>query len=177
MKNLVLDLDQTLISTEHFKEEWLKRPPPRGTKRYVIPGTFVVVTRPHLREFLDYVFANFRVSVWTAASKSYGLWILRHVFPRVHRLKLRYFFFSYHTLASERRRGGHKDLSLLWETYGLPEFSRKNTVIVDDNDEVCRVNAPNTCINVTPWYFDREDSADDKELLRVANRLRRWAES
>ena len=39
-------------------------------------GHYKVFERPGLQEFLDYLFANFNVSVWTAASKSYALFII-----------------------------------------------------------------------------------------------------
>jgi TFIIF-interacting CTD phosphatase-like protein len=174
MKNLILDLDQTLISAERYRRDYLDAPTPKGTKRFVIPGTYVLVTRPHLKEFLDFAFANFAVSVWTAASKSYGLWILGHVFPREHRRKIRYFFFSYHTRASERVRAGHKDLSLLWTNYKLKEFSRENTFIVDDNEEVCAANG-SQCIDIAPWYFTQPEK-NSRIFSEIRTREKRFRE-
>ena len=36
-------------------------------------GYYIVFERPGLQEFLDYLFANYIVSVWTAATKDYAI--------------------------------------------------------------------------------------------------------
>ena len=40
-------------------------------------GTYIICERPHLSDFMDWLFKNFNVSVWTAASKDYALFIIK----------------------------------------------------------------------------------------------------
>jgi hypothetical protein len=37
---------------------------------------YKIFERPHLQKFLNWLFENFTVSVWTAASKTYALFII-----------------------------------------------------------------------------------------------------
>jgi len=75
--NLLLDLDQTVISAETMEELG-----PKQKKRAELfraddmDGYYTVCSRPHLQQFLDYAFENFNVTVWTAASKDYALFII-----------------------------------------------------------------------------------------------------
>jgi TFIIF-interacting CTD phosphatase-like protein len=56
---------------------------------------YLVFSRPHLQEFLDYLFANFKVSVWSAASKPYVLFIVNNIIYRNHpERKLEWIFFD-----------------------------------------------------------------------------------
>lgn len=63
-KLLILDLDETLIFSSDnelkFAEEDFS------------VGHFSVYKRPFLKDFLNYCKANFRVAIWTSASKEYA---------------------------------------------------------------------------------------------------------
>ena len=80
-KNILLDLDQTLISAEASEDFDIDKHKERS-KLFSwkdMDGYYIVFERPHLSEFLDYIFENFNVSVWTAASKDYALFIIEHI--------------------------------------------------------------------------------------------------
>ena len=77
MINILLDLDQTCISAESLdgdEPEFNYQNPKHLKKaqkyRYEdMDGYYMVFERPGLQEFLDFLFKNFNVSIWTAASK------------------------------------------------------------------------------------------------------------
>jgi hypothetical protein len=76
--NVVLDLDQTLVSAEDWNTQDFKKYKKKAKKFqfHDMDGYYIVFERPNLQSFLDYLFANFNVSVWTAASKASRLGIL-----------------------------------------------------------------------------------------------------
>ena len=79
--NLILDLDQTLISSESvnaINSDSLKKKSD-FFRVDVLDDFYKIFSRPYLQEFLDYAFKNFNVSVWTAASKDYALFIIENI--------------------------------------------------------------------------------------------------
>ena len=86
-KHIVLDLDQTLIAAEtpadfaKFSSEIQKQKEhfAENNTVYKMDDDFIVFERPHLQEFLTYIFENFIVSVWTAASKNYAIFIIKNI--------------------------------------------------------------------------------------------------
>src|SRR5579872_2414863 len=82
--NIILDLDNTIINSLTPKE--FKSLPLTDQKRLntkfksiEIDTSFITYERPHLQPFLDFLFKNFNVSVWTAASKSYMSFIIENI--------------------------------------------------------------------------------------------------
>lgn len=164
--NIVLDLDNTLISSLSRKEE-RKKHRPRFNK-FVwenMSGEYKVFARPHLQEFLDFLFANFDVSVWTAASKSYAIFIIDNFILVEPERRLKYIFFSYHCKESIGVTDAQKSLSMLWTEFGLADqYSRDDTYIIDDSEEVCETQ-PDRCIQIRPFEFQDPDSYRDNELI------------
>lgn len=76
--SIILDLDQTLISSEATEDHNFEKYKEKSKKfRYDdMDGYYIVYSRPYLQDFLDYIFENFKVTVWTAASKDYALFII-----------------------------------------------------------------------------------------------------
>ena len=174
-KNIILDLDNTIICAVEMdlydsnKFAYLDK----NLEHHDMDNYYRVYARPHLEEFLNYIFANFNVSVFTAASKSYALFIVeKFIIRNKTERKINYMFHSYHTQISESKYSYIKDLRLLWTT--LPEsFTPCNTVIVDDLKQVKKANRQN-CINVKAFeVFNEiknkviESAVNDDELLKV----------
>ena len=134
-------------------------------------GYYYIFYRPGLQEFLDYLFDNFDVSVWTAASKDYALFIIEKlVLAGRPERKLDYVFFSYHCKISNKLKNGSKDLSILWDIYKLDGYTKQNTYILDDYDEVYNTQK-NNCIIAPPFYFTAEKSEKDRFLLNLIPEL------
>lgn len=173
--NICLDLDQTLIWAGTNKEYV----PDKNSKlkqkaKYFDPikmdNYYTVFERPGLQDFLDFVFENFNVSVWTAASKDYALFIIKNIIYKKNKeyRVLDWVFFSYHCDISNSTKAGTKDLSLLYDEYKLDGFTNENTFIIDDYDEVYNTQ-PKNCIAVPPFVFTDDGNENDPLLttLRV----------
>jgi TFIIF-interacting CTD phosphatase-like protein len=74
-KLVVLDLDATLISAQSlssYDRNENRKKASKFDKKFTMDDYYEVFARPNLDVFLDFVFANFRVAVWTAASQLYA---------------------------------------------------------------------------------------------------------
>lgn len=146
--NVLLDLDATLINSLSLKGE-LTRAPDAFQRQFAyhdMPGYYRIFERPYLQFFLDFLFANFIVSIFTAADKDYALFIADNIIlpknkPERH---LKYLFYGYASGLSENYYKSPKDLRLLWDVFEIPEFQPCNTVIIDDLDDVYKANPDNT---------------------------------
>jgi hypothetical protein len=182
--NIFLDLDQSIISGEILQEEDEEDEEEiydiESNKHKAINFDFhnmenyyVIFGRPGLQKFLDYLFQNFNVSVWTAASKDYALFIIdKLVLAERPERKLDYVFFSYHCKISNKLKNGSKDLSILWDIYKLPGYTKQNTYILDDYDEVYNTQPENTLI-APPFYFTDENSEEDDFLHNLVSKLKK----
>ena len=176
-KALVLDLDHTLICSEDDFDEDKHSDLMKKLKCKDMDGYYMVFERPGLQKFLDYIFANFTVSVWTAASKDYALFIIEHmVIAGNKNRKLDWIFFTYHCDLSQKLKDGTKDLRMIWEEYGIEGYSKDNTVIIDDYDEVFATQ-PGQCIKAPAWEVMDKDSEHDKFLTSAVPELKKMAKS
>lgn len=171
---VLLDLDNTLISTIPIEDmKWDETTKKRSVKFtfHNMENYYIVFERPGVQDFLDYLFANFDVSVWSAASKDYVLFIIDNVILTKPERHLEYIFFSYHCdLSKKLCDKGIKNLELIWDIFQIEGFNRNNTVIIDDLPKVKKIN-PHNCIAVYPFEFEEEESPNDTELEKVKEKL------
>jgi hypothetical protein len=171
--NIFLDLDQTVISAEELEDFNPKKHKNKMKKfkYYYMDNYYVIFERPNLQLFLDYLFTNFNVSIWTAAGKDYALFIIKNIIlANKKNRKLDYIFFSYHCDISKEYTNNTKDLTMLWKTYKFDKFNKHNTVILDDYDEVYNTQ-PNNCIIAKPFEFLNENSEKDMFLIDLIPEL------
>lgn len=177
---IILDLDQTIISAEATEE--LKELKERNLNKYTeksklfrsddMDGYYIVYSRPYLQEFLDYIFKNFNVSIWTAATKDYALFIIEKIIlNKKPERNLDFIFFSYHCDISKKKFKYSKELRIIWEFYKLEGYSNENTVIVDDFKEDVHKCQPNNCIIAPPFEFTKEGSENDTFLKKIISEL------
>jgi TFIIF-interacting CTD phosphatase-like protein len=170
MINILLDLDNTIISSLSSSEE--RKGHKKKMSKFVwenMDGEYKVFERPGLQSFLDFLFANFNVSVWTAASKSYALFIIDNFILIKPERKLDYIFFSYHCKESRKKQSTQKKLEMLWNRYNLKGrnyYNKDNTLIIDDHPEVFEAQ-PENCIRIKPFEFRDRKSYDDDDLIRI----------
>ena len=170
VKNIFLDLDETLISSievdeYHQNKEMLDKKKAPFT---IFEGYYYIYERPGVQEFLDYVFENYNVSVFTAAHKDYALHIIKHVILPENKpeRKLDYIFFTYHCKLSTRKYKNHKFMSMIWDDFGISGYDETNTVIIDDKEELLD-NQPNNVINCKVYDIMDSDSDQDKDFDRL----------
>lgn len=180
--NVILDLDNTIICAvemSYYKKYQSQMKILDETLLYRdMDNSYRIYFRPNLGEFLKFVFRNFKVSIFTAASKDYALFIFDNIIKYfVPEARLEYFFFYYHTELSEAYYNSPKNLKLLWEI--LPTgFNKNNTIIIDDLDDVKTANGFN-CINIKAFETVNEDNDTivknvkyDNELIHVMDVLK-----
>lgn len=171
---LILDLDQTLISAEASEELDFKKYKEKSKlfRSDDMDGYYKVYSRPHLQDFLDYAFKNFNVTIWTAASKDYALFIIEKIIlNKKPERKLDFIFFSYHCDISKKKLKYSKELCAIWDIHKLPGYSSKNTVILDDYKTDVHKCQPNNCIIAPPFEFTKEGSENDTFLKDIIPQL------
>jgi hypothetical protein len=154
--NILLDLDNTIINALDTEELLLVPEDFQKNFKYydmMVQDKFEyrVFERPHVQLFLDYIFLNYNVSIFTAADKDYALFIYENVIKReypanpIKNRKINYFFCGTHSSYSEILYGSPKNLELLWSALEIHHFKPCNTIIIDDLHEVV-INNPRNCI-------------------------------
>lgn len=170
-KNVFLDLDNTLICSENYSEELLKHVLLYGLK-YDFLYPYITVERPHLQMFLDYLFSNFNVCVWTAATKGYASFIVdKFILQNNYNRSLQFVLFNEHCDISTKYTKGIKSLRMLWDVWNIPGFNISNTIIIDDLKEVYDLQ-PQNCINIKS--FEIKNCEHDLELKKTIIKLERW---
>lgn len=145
---LILDLDETLIhATEGV---------PAPSADFIF-GSFHVLFRPHVRDFLEYCRASFRVAVWTSASADYAAAIVGRVFGPGFPLE---FLWARERCTLAYDKGAHerewiKNLAKV-KRRGFP---LERVIMVDDSPAKLARNYGNL-VRVTPF----EGNAEDDEL-------------
>ena len=171
--NIFLDLDNTIISAEALEDfPFTKKDILHKVMKftfYNMDGYYLVFERPHLQEFLDYLFVNYNVSVWTAASRYYALFIINKIILKKKDRKLNYVFWDYHGQISKKKyktisNGDPKNLKLLWEFFKLDGINENNTIIIDDFSDVTDVQ-PGNSIRIKEFNILDDNSENDNELL------------
>ncbi len=172
--NILLDLDNTIISAEALEEFPFSQ---KGIRNKAIKfaihdmdGYYIVFERPGVQPFLDWLFENYNVSIWTAASKDYALYIIEHIILTKPERKLDYIFFSYHCDISKKHYSYSKKLSLIFDKFGLDGYNCKNTLIVDDLSEV-KACQPDNAIAIKAFEILEQDSEKDQKLSEIRKQI------
>jgi hypothetical protein len=128
------------------------------------------MARPGLEEFLDWLFKNCKVSVFTHADKEYAMYIVNtFILQGKKNRKIDLIYYRYHVEMALDLFGGYKDLRLLWNEFKVFDVYPSNTVIIDDNPMVKKSNPYNT-IQIYPFNASLE-SVNDDHLSKVKRLL------
>jgi len=174
-KNLILDLDNTLLSSVPIEDFAKGKVDPSKINKFDVTRMddyYLIFHRPYLQKFLDYIFRNYNVSVWSAGTKDYVLFIVKNIILSKPGRKLDYVMFRYHCKISEDIYGNTKDLRLLWDYFRFPGYTETNTFIVDDLEHVWETQRCNT---IPIRYFEYSLPHYDKDdiLLKLMSVLER----
>jgi TFIIF-interacting CTD phosphatase-like protein len=165
-KNIILDLDNTLIcAVEHEEYKRLSLPVSEYTT-FDIDNVYKVFERPHLDDFLTFLFEHFNVYVWSAGTKNYVMSVVQNVFEK-RKLIPKLVFFLYHCQLSEKHYSGLKDLDLFLKCTHL---KKEDTYIVDDLSDVIHIN-PKNSFHIKEFDCLQEDAFSDRDLLRIKQEL------
>ena len=160
------DLDSTLINSLSVNEE-LSNAPDEFQKKFrhvEMKGYYRIFERPFLQFFLDFLFANFTVSVFTAADKDYALHVVDKIILTKPERRLKYLFYGYASELSEYYYKSPKDLRILWNVFKLKDLTPCSTIIIDDLNEVYEANPDNT---IKAPKFELLDAKKKPDLSQV----------
>ncbi|CAD2216904.1 hypothetical protein AGDE_16639 [Angomonas deanei] len=129
-------------------------------------GEFIL--RPHVDEFIKFVFQYFPVAVWTSGLERTSIPVIEKVF-KDYRDRL---LFTYYRGACESRPtplnpyGTVKNLQIIFDQY--PEsFHAVNTIIIDDSPDKC--SHPDIALCPLPFHLTEENThhKDEDGLLKI----------
>jgi hypothetical protein len=173
--NIILDLDETLISAIDVREmksdkELIENYKLRQKlfKCHKMDNDYIITERPGVQEFLDFIFKHFNVSVWTAASKEYALFVIERVILTKSNRKLDFICFSYHCDLSRQKTGCIKQLNN--QFYHFAQYNPDNTLIIDDNQNVLTKQLGGV-EPIKPFDFFAKNSEKDKALHNIMKKL------
>jgi len=180
--NVILDIDETFvyfINKKYRAHSWDKLSESEKAKyQYNEVGGHVLILRPHLQEFLDFLFANCSVSLWTWSDAEYADMIATTLITALKPDSRVRFVLSEEDAARSAELHGHsKDLNMLWYSEVKPCFAECNTVLIDDlpNNTIHPSNRKNS-ITVRPFapFGEKKDRTErymdmsnDTTLLEV----------
>jgi 2-hydroxy-3-keto-5-methylthiopentenyl-1-phosphate phosphatase len=167
--NIFLDLDNTCIysieSENYKKKKWMN-----DFKSHKMENSFVVFERPGLQKFLNWLFKNFSVYVWSSGTKPYVEWIVKNIIENENR-KVKKIFHLTHCKKSQKKYGSHniKKMDLLWDSFDLEDIGPYNTLIIDDLEDVFMNNLKNS-IPIKEFITSKK-SINDNELESIKKKL------
>lgn len=173
IRNIILDLDETLISSIETKELKNKAKNEDYKKRkskfkcHPMDEDYIITERPGVQKFLDFLFKNFNVSVWTAASKDYALFVIQKVVLQKSDRELDFILYGNHCDYSKERSECIKQLNQLFHLYN---YNSKNTLIIDDNKNV-HEKQTNIVLPIKPFQFFKKDSENDEQLEVIRQKI------
>ena len=170
--NVYLDLDETLIHSIDIRSRTRKFIPIQIEKftSHNFEDIYIVLERPGLQQFLDWLFRHFTVSIWSAASSDYVDFIKKNiVIGNSKNRKIERTMHSKHCDKSQEHYGDDhiKKLDMLWDIYQLPNHNANNTILLDDLCMNLR-SQPKNCVRVKKFL----GSPDDHELEKVKQKLK-----
>lgn len=183
-KNLVLDIDNTLISTvpKTFVSitEQNEQAIPLPYITYDDISEMIIYPRPHLQDFLDFVFEHYNISIFTAAESNYAYYIIRTLMLQDKPNRKIDFIMTYpHYSNCYDLHGKFKYIDYI--TCKFISYTRHNTKILDDS-ELVAISNPDNIIKAEPFevikinrdntFYLNVESFTDDYLLRLKNNLK-----
>jgi len=137
--NVVLDIDETLvyfIDKKYRATSWDTLPESEQAK-YTIHETKnggLFVLRPHLKEFMTYIFKHCTVGLWTLSDKEYAKGVRDLFLLKDHpERKVSMVLSDEEAEVVDNDYGHSKDLNYIYDVLELDGCSRCNTFLIDDN--------------------------------------------
>jgi len=178
-KLVLLDLDNTLICAEDLADIQSQSKIDKAREKFRtvrMEDYYDIFERPYLQDFLDFLFKNFNVGVWTASSKEYAIFVVKNFITqpenkvRLDR-QIDLFLCSHHCQVSKKHfKGVTKNLKLISDRWNLKNL--QDVLLIDDL-EILAEKQPENVILIKPFFYDKDESYDDKELIKVKDILKK----
>jgi len=172
--NLVLDIDDTMVQTFDEIDSLYKCPIMKNSKFYPVRKRVYIlkfdsendedmeedeedmiwgVKRPHIDEFLEFANEYFRnIVIWSAGTYEYVHVIVKNLFKN---FPCPTKIFTRNDCTHSDEYGYEKPLEKIYEV--IPEMNSKNTILIDDRQEVFIRKDPHNGIVIPPFTPDVED--------------------
>jgi len=179
--NIILDLDNTIIhSISYDRMSFVPRNLQLENKDI---GDFITYRRPHLDRFLNFLFANFNVGVYTLGSRDYAEDIVWNFIQDVPNRKVDFILSREDEIVNKSLEKYKyfnltKNLNYIWNDLKIYDYYHCNTFIIDDNPYVKMSNQVNT-IHIKKFEVLRDDNTFntdctyDNVLLEITRELMR----
>ena len=147
---LILDMNNVLIYRRYVGDIDDTLPLEDAVKS----GRFYIWKRPGLDTFLEDIFQRYTVAVWSSARKHNLDPLCSLVFSEQHRAKLLFEWSQVRCTpllrsTTKQKQIFAKPLQTVWDTY--PQYTERNTIIVDDSSAKMTHNPRSCVILVKPW--------------------------
>ena len=175
-KLLILDMDETLLHTECFRDiDYLEE----GSYDFKFPlggggwsndeHWYFTIKRPFLDEFMNYAFDNFKVAIWTAGGSDYASEAISR--SGIDKNKLEFFWARERcTMKYDFETGfryGVKNLEKVHKSLG---WDLNNVLIVDDVQKTS-INNYGNLIHIKEFCNDRSD-IELKKLMNYLDKIK-----
>lgn len=165
---LILDLNKVLAFRGFIYNDKMVLSREQRVEATVV-GNHYAWKRPHLDSFLDHVFENYTVAVWSSANRKNVELLCDFIFG-TYRDQLLFVWcqdecekITPHPDPEESSPALYrKDLVRVWNTF--QEFHETNTIIVDDCPFKMAENPPLNVIFPRPWSYLADGCQSDVEL-------------
>ncbi len=153
IESVVLDLDETLVHGVFHKNE-----------------NITLKIRPYCKEFLEYLFENFNVGIWTMANVSWCDTVLEHILTKEQQEKLKFVYTSQNSCP--RDEGDIKCLHKIFKKKNYKEMiTTHNTIIVEDTYHNIKENVHNGII-IPRFHGDNKDDC----LFKLLEHFKKYKE-
>ena len=181
-KLIILDLNNVLIYREYQDHSVAGKADPKAKKdveisltelnlsnviKPITVGNFQVWIRPGMVEFLEWLFSEYDVAVWSSVKQWNIEQLVKEIFPKVLAEGLK--FVWHQDMCSEIPTTTSKpifikELSRVFEEF--PGYDRSKVLLIDDNVEKCVLNKAENYYNPTPW--SKQDIDSTCNVLKTA---------
>ncbi|ESQ30726.1 hypothetical protein EUTSA_v10012375mg [Eutrema salsugineum] len=171
-KLLVLDLNGLLANIIDFKEA-----SDQGLKGTTLKCRKIMIRRPFCKDFLRFCFEKFEVGIWSSRKKANVEDICTHLLEDFKGKLLFCWDMDKCTkteascLDNKNKKVVFKDLSLIWKK---GDYSKSNTVLLDDSPYKALLNPPHTAIFPSTYNHGNENDTslgDDGDLRLYLKKL------
>jgi len=162
---IILDLDETLIyGSLEQPEEWDFK-----------SGRYYIQKRPHIEEFLTFIFERFQCGIWTAAAPGYARDIVANTLEKWQQKRLICFHTGIHTKCKQVKECGFYSSMKFKKIKPLKKLSKrincplKQMLMIDNTPSCFEENYGNGIL-----VNDFEGGENDNELLLLMRYLKKF---
>ena len=141
-KCIILDIDNTIVHAVNPKlvhPDWVKK---FNTVTSSGPIDYCIFLRPGLEDFLEYIFSNYTVGVFSAGDSEYVNFVIKNIIQTKSGRNLHFVMSNKEFETCKFETGDLKSIS--WVNQKYPMFTVENTLIIDDYFLVKVSNPKNT---------------------------------